>query len=197
MNQKQAVVTAVTMLSESFRQPLTEAAIEGYAIGLEDLTHEQLAVATKRAIRESKFMPTPAELRAFAGMGGPRALEAAAIEAWEAVRRAMDEHDYTDSVDFGPLVNAVVRNLGGWQWLCDQKVTGLPFVRKDFERVYGLLVTAHVGSLRGEALRGSLGAPAVRIRIGAGPAPLRQIESSERAPVAAVVRELANGKAFS
>ena len=132
MTIQQAIAAAVTTLSETYRQPLTQAAARGYTIGLEDLTQEQLAVATKRAIREAKFMPTPAELRAFVGLGGPRALEAAGIEAWEAVRKAMDDHDYTASVDFGPLANAVVRNLGGWRWLCGQKLTSMPFIRKDF-----------------------------------------------------------------
>ena len=166
MNIQQAIATAVTTLSETFRQPLTKAGAMGYVIGLDDLTHEQLAVATKRAIREAKFMPTPAELRALAGANEARALEQAAAEAWEAVRTAMDRHDYTTGVDFGPLVNAVVRNLGGWRWLCDQRLSALPFVRKDFERVLWLFAGKPAESLHGEPHAGAFGGPTVQVRIG-------------------------------
>lgn len=169
MTIQQAIAAAVTTLSETHRQPLSDAAAQAYLIGLDDLTHEQLSVAMKRAIRESKFMPSPAELRAFAGVGGPQAIEQAAAEAWEAVRSAMDRHDYTVSVDFGPLVNAVIRNLGGWGWLCDQKLTALPFVRKDFERVFGLLASKPAESLNGEPLRGSMGGIPMRVQIGKQP----------------------------
>jgi hypothetical protein len=190
MTIQQAIATAVTTLSEAFRQPLTDVAARGYMIGLDDLTHEQVAMAMKRAIRESKFMPSPAELRAFAGAGGARATETVAVEAWEAVRSAMDRHDYTVSVDFGSLVNAVVRNLGGWAWLCDQRLSALPFVRKDFERVYALLAATQLESVRGEPLAGAFRGAPVRVPIGNALPPSRGALPEQRGPAADNVRKL-------
>ena len=180
MNTEQATAAAITMLSEYFRQPLTDAAAQAYIIGLEDLTPEEIETSTKRAIRECKFMPSAAELLAFAGKGGPKEIEAAGVHAWEAVRQAMDDYDYTTSVDFGPLINAVCHNLGGWQFLCDATTRALVFIRKDFERVYAMMADARPGSLHGDPLRGAFAGPAVRIAV-AGQERRGQIEAPRAA----------------
>lgn len=45
------------------RQPLEDAALEGYWLGLQGITNEQLAAGVARALRECEFMPAPVELR--------------------------------------------------------------------------------------------------------------------------------------
>lgn len=190
---RKRVTAAVTMLAETFRQTLGAGALEGYWIALRDLTAEELAHATGRAVREGRFMPTPAELLELAGWGGTRASAIAAAQAWEAVRTAMDRHDYTTSVDFGPLVNAVVRNLGGWVALCDKSVPDLVWVRKDFERLYSDFGSKPPESLNGAPLRGQFGGAPVRIAIG-GVMPPLQITDGGRNAVRDVVRGIADAQ---
>lgn len=53
-------------LATVLRFELTEAIIEGYWQGLEGVELVDLGHAMRRAWRESRFMPSPAELRGFA-----------------------------------------------------------------------------------------------------------------------------------
>lgn len=192
MTNKQTFASTLAVLASTFRQQMEPQAIDGYWLALEDLTEDEFRAVAKRALRESKFMPTPAELLAFAGKAGPKVASARAAEAWEAVRRAMDQHDYTTSVDFGPLVNAVVANLGGWQELCAKSIPDLVWVRKDFDRVYEAFSEKDPASLHGEPLRGAFAGPVVRVPIGGVTPPLAL--PAQRSEVADVVRNLADGK---
>lgn len=163
------IIALVTTLGDTYRQALGDGAFEGYRIALEDLTEAQLALALRRGLTESRFMPTPAELRGLAGAGGPDLVPLAAAAAWEIVDGAANRMGHVRSPDFGPRINAVVRNMGGWVWFCDQPLKALPFVRKEFERVFGLLANTPEDALHGEPLRGSLGEPPMLVR-GCAPA---------------------------
>jgi hypothetical protein len=198
MTNRQAIATALAILGNTFDRKLTPPAVEGFNIALGDLTETELAAATKRALLECKFMPAPSEFRAFARP--PRDLARETALAWEAVRRAMDAHDYTASVDFGPLVNAVVRNLGGWQALCAASVPDLVWRRKDFERVYALFAPIDPSMLHGAPLRGALNGPILVVEIEGQPSSLRALpeaSSETRLAAAALVRELADGKTLA
>lgn len=105
---------------------------------------------------------------------------------------AMNKHDYTRSVDFGPLVNAVVRNMGGWLWLCDRDKDDLTFDRKKFEELYTLLSVKPQDELRGAYLPGQFGGPVERIAID-GVTPARQLEAPHSEEARDLVRVLANG----
>lgn len=177
---------ALTALGIAFGTEVGSAMREVYWRLLSDLDVSAVIRGCETAGRTLKWFPKPAEIRDLSG----ESTEARAAEAWEAVRTAMDRHDYTVSVDFGPLVNAVVRNLGGWRWLCDQKLTALPFVRKDFERVFGAFVSKPPESLHGEALQGSMGGVTMRIPIGKGPAVKRPALPAREERSAADVRQL-------
>jgi hypothetical protein len=65
-------VEVVKTLSEYFRHPLTERAVEAYMIGLEGLPQDELEGAAKRAITECRFMPLVSELLAFAKAARPK-----------------------------------------------------------------------------------------------------------------------------
>jgi len=179
---------AIAALAGTFGRVVEPAMLKGYEVGLSDLTDEQLAAGTSRALREAKFMPSPSELRDLAG----RSRKADIAIAWEAVRAAMDRYDYTMSVDFGPLVNAVVRNLGGWVELCGKSIPQLVWVRKDFERVYEAFASTEHASLHGEPLRGAFGGEPVRIAIGGVTPPLQLPPAPNGAST--LVRQLADSK---
>jgi hypothetical protein len=129
-----AIRKLVVLFGETYRQSVSEVTIEAYAAGLEGMTDEQVLVAGKRAIQSCKFMPTPSELRELAGQGNA----ANAIAAWADVQRAMPLGSYK-SIDFAdPLINAVVRLLGGWPALLDRcgTVDGVKWYRIEFTKLY-------------------------------------------------------------
>ncbi len=140
--------------------------------------------------RTLRWFPKPAEIRDAAGLS----LASACTEAWDAVRAAIDRWDYTTSVDFGVLVNAVVRNLGGWRFLCDRPLTDLNvWTRKEFERVYALLSRKDERELHGPPLLGAFCGEPVRIAIGGVVPEERKQIGGERL---SVVRELADAKSW-
>ena len=125
-------------LASSFGREADVALAQGYWIGLADLELHEVETACARALRESEFFPKPVELRR---MAGHMAADMRAVLAWGAVVSAIGRFGYMSSVDFDdPLVNATVRNMGGWPRLCampsdEFEVWG----RKEFERVYASL----------------------------------------------------------
>ncbi len=111
-------VTVITGMSETFRQKLTPAGIEGFWIGLSDLSIEQVGQAVGKALRSSKWMPTVSELQGFAGVKTP---EQEASDAWETLREGISRVGPYESVDFTDRrINAAVRHVGGWERVCSR-----------------------------------------------------------------------------
>lgn len=128
-------------LAASFGKEADEATAEGYWIGLCDLEIGEVELACQRAIRECKFFPVPVELRRLAGqISAPLR----AVTAWGVVSAAVGSVGYMTSVDFDdPIINATVRNMGGWPRLCSLGSEDFSvWARKEFERVYSALCEA-------------------------------------------------------
>lgn len=158
MTKREVFGTVLAMLGATFDRKVTPGMLEGYWTVLEHLSEDEIKAATKRALAECKFMPAPSEMLALARPA--RDPNLAAIQAWQEVRKAIDVHDYlVASIDFGPLVNAVIRNLGGWDTLCRATLPELDnpgWLRKRFEEVYAALSTANPQALHGSPLAGAL-----------------------------------------
>lgn len=204
MTKKEHFASVMTMLAETFGRSLTDATLDGYWLVLEELSEEELRAAAKGALSTQKFMPSPAELRAF--VRSPRNPNADVVNAWQVVRKAIDVHDYlVASIDFGPLVNAVIRNLGGWDTMCRATLPELDnpgWLRKRFDEIYKSLATSDPQTLHGDPLDGALpprwvGGKHVTVSLDGKPERLR-IEangvSDARASITAHIQELANGK---
>jgi hypothetical protein len=102
---------AVGAMCETFGQDATPQFIRGYWIGLSDIDLASVQLAVARAIRECERLPKPVELRRLTGEATD---EQAATIAWDDVLRALPRGPYKH-VDFeNKLINAVIRNLGGW-----------------------------------------------------------------------------------
>lgn len=199
LTKEQAFATLMAMVGEVFNRKLKRETAQAYWAALEHLDEAELRRAFGRAIQECKFMPTPAELIELAGR--KRNVEAEAALAWQVVRQSIDRYDYTvATIDFGPRVNAVIANLGGWDTLCNAKLTELDnpgWLRKRFDETYQAYADLPVDSLRGEPLRGGLpadwrgGGSHVVVSI-AGQPVTKRLSSSGSSEVAALVRELAD-----
>lgn len=201
MTTREAVIKAVAVLTTALRQENSATLTEAYQIGLSDLTADEVVRAMERALKEClKFMPTPAELRVLAGHA-PRDLTTEATMAWDAVRNAMDKLDVYGNVDFGPLINAVVRNLGGWLYLCESTLAELEWRRKDFERVYRAWADKDVAMFDGSPHFGQWkNAPITQIQVPGMPARLPALEAVQTPQAKAmrdVVRELAEEKSLA
>jgi hypothetical protein len=178
---------ALTLLGVAQGARPDAAVIPAYWMFLRDLELTAFLRACGVAGRTLKWFPKPSELRelALGSITGRAAL------AWEAVMGAIRKYSYTTSVDFGPLVNAVVRALGGWLWLDDKTTDELVWVRKDFERVFEDFALRAPEQLHGAPLLGQFGGPPVRIAIAGEAEPRGALTESGRLDI---VRELADAK---
>lgn len=126
---------AVGALCETFGQEATDALLNGYWMGLCDLSIELVQFAVARAIRECDKLPRPVELRRLAGEASD---EQAATIAWDDVQRALPCGPYKH-IDFGNrTINAVIRNLGGWPNFVGRftDAEAEKWVRQEFIRAY-------------------------------------------------------------
>ncbi|GIV51911.1 MAG: hypothetical protein KatS3mg038_2432 [Candidatus Kapaibacterium sp.] len=79
------VAASIAGLAVVFGRDPSETLISAYVWALDDLAEEEVEQAVKRALRECRTMPTPAELRELAGVRRP---EDQALVAWETAMNA-------------------------------------------------------------------------------------------------------------
>jgi hypothetical protein len=144
-------------LTQAFRiKPLTPEQLEIYSRALADVEIDALSRACEAAVAACEHFPSVATLRRLAGCQTPAAAEALLMaRSWEAVRAARRRHSYTVGVDFGPVVNAVIRNMGGWVELCGKTNDEMVWARKHFEELFPLF--QRDPSLVNNPLRGTFG----------------------------------------
>ena len=189
---RREIIACVTLLAGTLRQELTEVLLRGYSMALGDMTAGEIRQATARAVSECKFMPAPAELRAFAGR---KPLAERGQEAWLVVRGAMDRYDVYEGVDFGPLVNAVVADLGGWVYLCDCSIPDLVWREKEFIEKFRDRANRPIDQGRGAPMRGALSTSTIHRIEAPGSEMPRALPSRAQSEINGVVRELADAKA--
>lgn len=140
---KVAFVELLNALAAATNRKCDEAMLLAYWLGLQDLSIDKFRVAVTRGIRDCKFMPAPVELRELSGECSPTQR---AMLAWTSVSRAAGSVGSYRSVDFeDPVVNAVIRSLGGWPELLGR--TGDDFdkwARQEFIKCYEAFCRAGV-----------------------------------------------------
>jgi hypothetical protein len=148
------LVQLVAGLCEAFNRTPSQATFMAYEIGLEDLPIESIEVAVKRALRESRFMPSPAELRE---LGGESTSQDRATLAWDAVLKAvhLGPYKHVSFVD-DRIINATIRNLGGWPSFLTRfsSAENEKWLRKDFIDTYR---TLHHSQVDGDMCRPLVG----------------------------------------
>ncbi len=147
------IVGLLTALAAAKGRELDEAALLGYELGLDGLSVQDIERAVRRSLRESKFMPSPAELRELAGVLSP---EQRAELAFAALDEACKRYGPYRSVKFDdPLINAIVRALGGWVRACELDFEEFhKWYRRDFVRAYKSFCTSGVSGPSTEHLPG-------------------------------------------
>ena len=153
MASNETIAKLVALLCEAFGRKPTPATFEVYSIALSDLTDQQVGVAGGIAARRCKFMPTPADLREFAGAVSA---DDRGIIAWQAVERALPLGPYRHVCFDDPCVNAAIRNLGGWVSFLARltDAESEKWARVEFLKAYAAFYRAGVGEESGAALPG-------------------------------------------
>ncbi len=143
---KQEFATAIGAMAETFGVEATKPLIYGYWLGLCDLDLIDVQKAVQRAIQQCKAIPKPAELRLMTGKVYDS--ETTALMAWEDALKALRWGKYKH-VDFGDkLVNAVIRNMGGWPGFCSRFIdaTSEKWIRQEFITAYKRFASSSVRS---------------------------------------------------
>lgn len=150
---KPEFATAIGAMCAAFGTDASKALMLGYWMGLQDLTLQAVQGAVARSIRECERLPAPVELRRLAG---ERTAEAGAIAAWGDVLKAIPLGPYRH-VDFDDrLINATVRNLGGWPTFLGRlvDVDSEKWLRIEFVKCYAMLANSGVSGEMCAALPG-------------------------------------------
>jgi len=142
-NDKSEFAIAIGAMCAAFGTDASKPLILGYWLGLSDLSLIDIQQAVARSMRECTHMPRPVELRRLAGEKTP---EAASMAAWGDVLRAIPLGPYKH-VDFSDkLINATIRNLGGWPTfigrLTDEESE--KWLRLEFVKCYGTFSSSGV-----------------------------------------------------
>lgn len=150
---KREFATLIAALAETFGRDASSATQLGYWLGLKDLSLEDVTRAVTTAMRDSKRMPVPVELRDIA-LGG--SAESRAIAAWTLFANAVSRVGGYRSVSFEDrTINAVVRSLGGWEYVCDLSVEEFDkWLRMNFLKAYEALAGKPIGDEAGAPLLG-------------------------------------------
>lgn len=138
MPSKQKIASVVGMLCEAFNRKPSAVVFMAYEVGLAGLSDEQVDAAANAVLTGGyEFMPPPGQLRALALTNGI-GLDAQADRAWSVLCRAIDQFGSGRSVNFrDALINATVRFLGGWEFICQRPVEEFEkWTKKDFCAAY-------------------------------------------------------------
>ena len=139
--------------ADLYRQELSSDVVELWWNSLKSFGLVQVKRAFSKHIQDpvkGEWMPKPANIVAKL-KGSP---EKSALLAWTEVEEAVSKVGLYETVQFAnPVINAVIRSMGGWIWLCDQNLDE-PWTQKEFERRY--LVYSDVGAVLSEPLPGLL-----------------------------------------
>lgn len=152
-------VMAYLQLGSGSSKPITEQQAEVYWDFLKDVPFDVAKVSAKRSLAESQYptLPPVGVLLKNAGVdSGALQPESRALLAYSIAASAVRHHGEYESVDFEDrLINATIRNMGGWSRFCCWPSDELQWRQRDFERHYQALLQSGVS--------GDLAAPLVGI----------------------------------
>lgn len=122
-------------VAEAFGQTRTKAACRVYWDVLKEYDLSFIEWGLKRHMQDEErghFMPVPADILKQIKSAGKKP----ALIAWQEVCDAMLKCGQYVSVKFADgVVNQVLKDMGGWNWICNQNIDE-PWTQKEFERRY-------------------------------------------------------------
>ncbi len=129
-NDRPAFGKLLAAYANTLRHDISVDAVQIWWRKLQSFDLEAISRAFSKHTDRNRFFPTPSEIL---NLLEPHR-ERSPLLAWAEVERAMVEHGPYPTVQFSdPVTNAVIRDLGGWPWLCRQDL-GEPWTQREFER---------------------------------------------------------------
>jgi hypothetical protein len=131
---------------ESRNMTMSADAIRMWVMALADLPIEQIEFAVMDFVRRGTDFPTPAAIRKHALDADGLSDSDRSIVAWDCVRKAISSAGSYRTVDFeDKVINATIRQMGGWVSLCNTPPAELKWVGKDFCKRYEIVCRAAIG----------------------------------------------------
>lgn len=133
----------LTGLSDLYGAELSKVSITLYWEALKEHRIDLISVAASEHVKHSQWMPKPSEFLSILTKSDMNAEERATL-AWGAVSRAAKSIGGYSCVNFDdPLINATIRNQGGWSRICTQPAEHFEsFIRRQFIADYVVLCGA-------------------------------------------------------
>jgi len=128
---------SMAMLFEMYDRKPSGAIMEGYWLVLQDMSDQEFTSSIKSILSSRTYasLPKPAEILEYSRPD----TESIATIAWSDVERAISKAGAYQSVTFeDKVVNSVIDALGGWVWLCSQDIAEIKWIKKDFNKLYGI-----------------------------------------------------------
>jgi len=146
----------LTGLSDLYGSELSRVSISLYWESLKKYKIDMISIAASAHVKHSKWMPKPSEFIDVVRQNEISPEERATL-AWGAVSRAAKSIGSYSCVDFDdPLINATVRNMGGWPRICTQPAEHFEsFIRRQFIADYVVLCKANLSPESLLPLRGT------------------------------------------
>jgi hypothetical protein len=135
-------------LAETWKEPMSDLRLEGYWMGLCDLTIADLEAAALKAIRGCTYFPRPAELREMVHGNPERNVELAWMTWKNAARRFGGGASIV--IEDAALADTLTQMFGGWPEACAKELSPEMWasVRKEFDRVYGTMLERGARGMR-------------------------------------------------
>lgn len=121
-------------------------AIRMWVMALADLPVDTIEFALLDFMKRSTLFPTPAAIRKHALDAEGLSDEERSLLAWDSVRKAISSAGSYYTVSFeDTIINATIRQMGGWVKLCDTPPKELKWTGKEFCKRYEIICRAGVG----------------------------------------------------
>ncbi|MCX7420100.1 MAG: DUF6475 domain-containing protein [Planctomycetia bacterium] len=179
-SRSEQILECVTILAEAWRQKITPMTVRTYELGLSDLDINAVKRGVMAAIRDCQFMPSVHELRKLAGAADSRIdAKDRPLLAWLSVRSAISKAGAYSSATFDDdtVIIATIRELGGWERLCDTLSDEMHWLEKRFCATYSALCSVKLSADQTKRLPGIIEISNGREGYRSAPIPVAQIRS--------------------
>lgn len=136
---KLRTLKAISPLQLAYKRELGEAQMDFYVEMLQDIQPEMVAIAVRKLINSSKFLPTIAEIREAANAVVSMAYERTSLDAdqaWGIVQKAIKSVGQYERPSFDDAVLAETVDNLGWKEICQTPVDDTAILRAQFRRAF-------------------------------------------------------------
>jgi len=135
--EKNIFLKSIKLLEDTFDKKISKTKINIYWSRLKEYDNNKCKKAILQCIDQSEYFPTIATIKKIIDGGQ----EDEAELAWIELKNKIIEVGYYRSVKFEkyPAIGLVVESLGGWEYLCNMKISDETWVKKEFIKLYPIL----------------------------------------------------------